>query len=159
MKKSTRGISVMKSMQGIALVEVLVTALVLGVGLMGMAGLQMKSLQYNQASYLRSQANLLAYDVMDRMRLNRERARAGDYNQEYGAYSSGGTLARQDLRDWNTSLTSTLPGGQGRVNCSNTTCTVDVRWKESADDAQTDANQSGGTGEESWVVSSYSTRL
>lgn len=149
----------MKATQGIALVEVLVTALVLGVGLMGMAGLQMKSLQYNQASYLRSQANLAAYDVMDRMRLNRERARAGDYNQVYGAYSSGGTLARQDLRDWNTALTSTLPGGQGQVNCSNTTCTVDVRWKESADDAQANANQSGGTGNESWVVSSYSTRL
>lgn len=144
----------MKSQHGIALVEVLVTALVLGVGLMGMAGLQMKSLQYNQASYVRSQANLLAYDVMERMRLNPERARLGDYNQSYGAYVTGSTLATQDLQDWNTALSSMLPDGQGQIACNATTCTIDVRWKESADDSQANKN-----GDVSWIVASYSTRL
>lgn len=148
----------MRSQKGIALIEVLVTALVLAVGIMGMAGLQMKSVQFNQASYLRSQANVLAYDVMERMRLNRTRARAGDYDMDFGQSMSGTSLARQDLRAWSTLLSSTLPNGQGHVDCGEDTCTVEVRWKESAD-ANAVTATGGANSTESWIVATYNTRI
>jgi type IV pilus assembly protein PilV len=63
--------------RGVSLIEVLVTALIMGVGLIGMATLQSKSTQFNQGAYLRSQANLLAYDIAERMRTNRSDAISG----------------------------------------------------------------------------------
>jgi type IV pilus assembly protein PilV len=56
--------------QGFSLVEVLVALLVLSIGLLGLAALQTTSLQYNTGSYFRTQATLLAYDIIDRMRAN-----------------------------------------------------------------------------------------
>ncbi|VAX07176.1 hypothetical protein MNBD_GAMMA26-1448 [hydrothermal vent metagenome] len=55
---------------GFTLIEVLVTLVILGVGLLGMAGMQMTGLQSNQGAYLRSQANFIATDVADRLRAN-----------------------------------------------------------------------------------------
>ncbi len=55
---------------GFTLLEVLIALLVLSVGLLGLAALQLTSLQYNTGSYLRTQATFLAYDILDRMRAN-----------------------------------------------------------------------------------------
>ena len=57
--------------QGAGLIEVLVTVLILGTSLLALAALQSRSLQYNHSAYLRSQANILAYDILDRVRINR----------------------------------------------------------------------------------------
>lgn len=137
-----------RSMSGIALIEVLVTALVLAVGIMGMAGLQLKSVQFNQASYLRSQANVLAYDMMDRMRLNSERARNGEYDMSYASTSSGTSLLATDRREWLLLISQNLPSGQGSIDCDETQCTVSIRWKESAE-----------ADEEAWVVAEISSRI
>ena len=53
------------------MVEVLVTLVLLSVGLMGIAKLQLVSLRSVHASTVRGQAVLLAYDLADRMRANR----------------------------------------------------------------------------------------
>ncbi len=55
---------------GFSLLEVLIAMLILSIGLLGIAGLQIKGQQYNHVSYLRTQAIFLAYDIMDRMRVN-----------------------------------------------------------------------------------------
>ncbi|MEM7467462.1 MAG: type IV pilus modification protein PilV [Pseudomonadota bacterium] len=62
------------SEQGFTLVEILVAMLVLAIGMLGIAALQLRGLQYNHDAYLRSQINLLAYDIADRMRLNSDNA-------------------------------------------------------------------------------------
>ncbi len=54
--------------RGISLMEVLITALILGVGLLGTAALQVTSLNSNQSGYFRSQATSIAEDVASRMR-------------------------------------------------------------------------------------------
>ncbi len=52
------------------MVELLVAVLVMGVGVLGVTGLQMVSLQNNRDALLRSEALQLAYDMMDRIRIN-----------------------------------------------------------------------------------------
>src|SRR5262249_56408603 len=56
--------------RGFTLIEALVALLVLSIGLLGVAALQLTSLRSNPSSSFRSQATLLAYDVVDRMRAN-----------------------------------------------------------------------------------------
>ena len=55
---------------GVSLVELLVALLVMGVGVLGVAGLQMLSMQSNRAALLHAEAAQLAEDMMDRMRAN-----------------------------------------------------------------------------------------
>jgi len=64
---------------GFTMVEVLVALLVLSVGLLGLAMLQATGLRYNNDSYMRSQATILAYDLIDRIRANKAAAVAGAY--------------------------------------------------------------------------------
>jgi len=73
----SKGMTARYSQSGVALIEVLIVFFVLGVGLLGMAALQMNSIQYNQDAYIRSQATVAAYDILDRMRLNKSVATAG----------------------------------------------------------------------------------
>ena len=58
------------------MVELLVAVLVMGVGVLGVTGLQVVSLQNNRDALLRSEALQMAYDVLDRMRING----AGNYD-------------------------------------------------------------------------------
>ena len=60
----------MKKEQGVGLIEVLVTLLILSTTLIALSALQTRSLQFNQGAYFRSQANALAYDMLDRIRVN-----------------------------------------------------------------------------------------
>ncbi len=59
---------------GFTLVEVLVALIILSVGLLSMATLMMASLQTSQSAYMRSQASLLTYDIVERMRANYDQA-------------------------------------------------------------------------------------
>lgn len=64
---------------GFSLIEVLVALLVLSIGLLGLAMLQVQGMRFTADSYQRSQATILAYDLMDRMRANKVGADAGAY--------------------------------------------------------------------------------
>ncbi len=57
-------------LHGFTLIEVLVALLVLSVGLLGLAGLQVRALQYTQASYQRTLVNIQALDMVERMWTN-----------------------------------------------------------------------------------------
>ena len=121
--------------KGFSLIEVLVALLVLSIGLLGLAALQTTSLKYNTDSYTRTQATLLAYDIMDRMRSNLAAVSTGNYNVPSsatasskiaaynscknsatgcgcdltGAKCSTSNLATYDLGKWYERLAATLP--------------------------------------------------
>ena len=59
-----------KKQNGFTMVELLIALLILAVGLLGMASLMMTSMKSNQSAAMRSQASWLAYDIIERMRLN-----------------------------------------------------------------------------------------
>ena len=60
----------MQRSRGFTLLEVLIALIIMAIGSLGLGQLQLISLKNNQSSYFRSQANLLAVDMMDRMRIN-----------------------------------------------------------------------------------------
>ncbi|MDY4298607.1 type IV pilus modification protein PilV [Pseudomonas salmasensis] len=55
---------------GMTLVEVLVALLILAIGLMGAAVLQLNALKYTNSARMTSQASFIAYDMLDRIRTN-----------------------------------------------------------------------------------------
>ena len=55
---------------GISMIEVLISVAIASIGLLGLAGMQATGLQSNHTAYHRSQANVLAYDMADRIRAN-----------------------------------------------------------------------------------------
>lgn len=65
--------------RGFSLVEALVALLVLSIGLLGLALLQGQGLKFNTDAYLRTQATILAYDIIDRMQANPVGLAAGAY--------------------------------------------------------------------------------
>jgi type IV pilus assembly protein PilV len=56
--------------RGFSMIELLVAVLVMGIGVLGITGLQMVSLQNNRGALVRAEAVQLAYDMLDRMRAN-----------------------------------------------------------------------------------------
>ncbi|MCP1726271.1 type IV pilus assembly protein PilV [Natronospira proteinivora] len=114
------------------MLEVLISLLVLSIGLLGLASLQVAGLQNNHSAYLRSQATLLSYEIVDSMRANRQAALQGAYNLDsYGdtPNGNGNEAVTWDLDDWLSNLDNTLPEGQGRIRVqSDGRVTVRVRW-------------------------------
>lgn len=112
---------------GFAMVEVLVTIVIISFGLLGLAGMQITGMRNSHGAYMRSLATQQAYDMADRLRANQIGVLAGNYNSLSGipaldtcitAAAPGCTaaqLATQDARQWNTSNGLLLPSGQGAV--------------------------------------------
>lgn len=121
---------------GFSMVEVLVSLLVLSLGLLGLAALQSNGMKATHSAYLRSQAALYAHDILDRMRANREAARAGDYNLSLNDPAPVCNPTAYDLEDcdraqWRADLSS-LPDGKGAVTYDPATqlATVKVQWND-----------------------------
>lgn len=110
--------------RGYTLIEVLVALLLTSLGLMGMAGLQVVSLKQNQSAYMRSQATILAYDIIDRMRANVAAVENGNYFLASGTEDSDcettagctdAEMAAHDVFRWQARLAEELPLGSGLV--------------------------------------------
>lgn len=122
----------MKKQQGVGLIEVLVAVLILGTALLTLTSLQTRSLQFNQSAYLRSQANILAYDILDRIRINRDQADSYDFALTDTA-PTGTSLRDKDLAQWLGIVSKILPSGVGTVDCDSAKlCKVEVQWVEQA---------------------------
>jgi type IV pilus assembly protein PilV len=110
---------------GFTMVEVLVALVVLAIGLLGIAGLLLKSLQSGRTATYRTQAINLAADLADRIRMNRTATNGyatlfGDVEVEVPACDGTGgctdaELAATDLSRWKATLAQVLPNGQGQV--------------------------------------------
>ncbi len=124
--------SLIRQTKGFSLIEVLVSMLVLGIGILGMVGLQLNAMKLNQTAGVRSQATFLAYDIADRMRANTPAALAGSYDIALTANAPLGTaIAARDLRAWKAALASQLPAGTGSVARNGQVLNVVVQWDES----------------------------
>lgn len=129
--------------RGVTLVEVLITVVVLAIGLLGLAGLQLNGLRFTHSAYQTSQATIAAYDIIDRMRVNRLAAESGAYDIAFGATpatancTGSGTncspsaLASADLGEWKQSVAALLPAGDGAVARSGGAFVISIRWDDS----------------------------
>jgi type IV pilus assembly protein PilV len=125
---------------GFTLIEVLVAVIVLSIGLLGVAGLQIVSLRGNLSAASRTQASYLADDIIDRMRSNYTAARGPDgsglpnlqYQVVMGATvptAATDATAIADVAAWAVEL-QTLPSGQGSISVNQNTniATVTIQW-------------------------------
>ncbi|MFT7688193.1 MAG: type IV pilus assembly protein PilV [Candidatus Azotimanducaceae bacterium] len=144
-----------KRSQGFSLIEVLVSVLIMAVGILGVAGMQVLSLQQNRNALLRDQALQAGNDILDRMRANplstyaptaitdapsanlncvtsscdRNEMAAFDIAQwkcRLNPFDTDGAVY-QVCTDFNI-LTSSLPGGQGSITKDALLYTVTVTW-------------------------------
>ena len=72
----------MMRQQGLSLLEIMISVLVLSIGILGMATLQLQALKSNQSALTRTEATQYAYMINDMMRANRSAALNGQYNVE-----------------------------------------------------------------------------
>jgi len=126
--------------RGMTLIEVLVTLILISVGLLGVAALQLTSLRSNQDAYVRSQASALAGDILDRMRANQ--AKASSYVTALNGTGSGSAVA--DLTAWQAAIQAALPGDPAKKGGSiavsgdlvtGQVATITIQWGERADKA------------------------
>lgn len=117
---------------GFTLLELLISLVILSVGLLGLAGLQMTGLKNNHSAQYRTSASVQAYDIIEMMRLNRAVAQAGGYDIALAdAAPTGADLEDTDIASWLTALANTLPSGDGAVATSGRVTTVTIQWDDS----------------------------
>lgn len=88
-------------MNGFSMIEVLVTIVILAIGLLGMAGLQVRALTAQMEAYQREQALVLIRDIADRIDANRKDA--ANYVVEINPAACPTTVATRtqlDLGAW-----------------------------------------------------------
>lgn len=120
----------MTRQQGLSLLEIMISVLVLSIGILGMATLQLQALKSNQSALTRTEATQFAYMISDMMRANRNAALLGQYNVELGKTVSGSSMANQDVLYWKQALTD-LPGGDGAISVSAGQATITIQWDAS----------------------------
>jgi type IV pilus assembly protein PilV len=117
-----------RTQTGSGLIESLISIMVVSVGFMGFAGLQINGLAAANDSLFRSKAIYLSYQMADRVRANLPAAATGAYNNftSQTAPSSGCTvsvnctpaqMATNDFAEWLTEVqsVSVLPSGAGVI--------------------------------------------
>lgn len=140
-----------KRQTGFSLVELLIALLILAIGLLGMASLMMTSMKSNQSASMRSQASWLAYDIIERMRLNSTTAiQTNEYVITAAALTpanpncksttcNAANIAKQDMFEWKTKLGDARLSGA--VTHATNAYTVIISWQEDSSTACGVANQ------------------
>jgi type IV pilus assembly protein PilV len=115
---------------GFTLLEVLIAALVLAIGLLGLASLYAVGLKSADSANQRTKATLLAEDIFERMRANRDAALGGDYDvANLSASPSGEGVVVQDFNEWKLLLQREFAAPDASsIDCDTNTevCTVTI---------------------------------
>ena len=117
-----------KHTTGFTLIEILTAIIVLSFGLLGVAGMQMKTQQFNRSAYFETQAIFVAHDMLERMRSNVAGQEAGHYHlpipkKHLSCYTTTSCseleMAQNDMYEWQggdfESIATKLPAGSGVV--------------------------------------------
>lgn len=136
-----------QAQNGMTLIEVLVAVLILGVGLLGAAMVQLNALKYTDSSRMTSQASFIAYDMLDRIRANS----GADYTVTPPSSPNLNVARDQDLYDFKTNIVSF--GGAtatGTVALHQRVYTITISW----DDARAANTTNAAEARRSFVLTS-----
>ena len=143
-RPSTPSIASRQRVAGLSLIEVLVTLVVVAIGLLGIAGLQVTALKLGFVSENRSNGVVFVNTILDRMRTNSSSIAA--YATLFAsAAPTGSTQPEKDLALFKSQVAAFLPGGEAEITVAqgdNASCdaplvakcwdvTVALRWNES----------------------------
>jgi len=151
--------------RGIGLIEVLIAVVVMSVGFLAAARMQVEGMRFSQSAYYQSQAYFLANDMIDRMRSNIPGVLANDYNSfetvknPSPASCTGectpSEIAALDLYEWSVNLhgspsqniPAALEGGSGDatgtvivVDSLQSQYAIELTWYESISGTDTEQN-------------------
>lgn len=124
--------------QGATMIEVLVAIVVISVGLLGIAALQLMAMKNSQGALQDSLATMYTYSILDAMRANPTAARNGDYdvNAMCSAPVTGNDQVTEDKRFWINAMQQQLGDTAcGTVVCAGPACRVTITWDDSGNRA------------------------
>ena len=146
MMKATDRFRRLSTQEGATLIEALVSILILSIGLLGIAGMQLNALAYQKSSWATHRTAELTGDIAERLRSNPMGATNGNYNytaaystaksatlssnncRTSGAACTTAQLANDDLAALFTKAQASLPGGairiEGTINTGFTVTTL-----------------------------------
>ncbi len=135
-----------KQQQGVSLIESMIALLVISIGLLGIAALQVTSMSQNASAMNHSQAVWIGYNMADRIRANISQfASYADidtstgYSQDcMGSACNNVEMVTSDADEW-TRHVENLPGGRGMIDGDATQLVIKVMW----DDEGTGATGTG----------------
>jgi type IV pilus assembly protein PilV len=121
-----------RAQDGMTLIEVLVAVLILGVGLLGAASIQLNALKYTDSSLMTSQASFIAYDMLDRIRASYSSTSGADYTKPPPASGNLDNVRVQDLYDFNTNIVAFGgPTATGSITVNQQVFTITINWDDS----------------------------
>ena len=129
-----------RTVQGFTLIEVLIALVIVSIGMLGIAGLYVHSMQAGRTSLFRHNAVTLAGDVADRIRANTQAVAAyvaaGGNNNcvDGGVDCSPAEMAANDIWLWDQQAANSLPNGTVNIVVNNAivppTYQITVTWTE-----------------------------
>ena len=129
-----------KTVRGFTLIEVLIALVIMSIGMLGIAGLYVHSMQAGRTSLFRHHAVTLAGDVADRIRANPRAVAAyvaaGANNNcvDGGLDCTPAQMAANDVWLWDQQAANTLPSGTVNIVVNNgvvpPTYQITVSWVE-----------------------------
>lgn len=130
-----------KRQTGLTLLEIMVTIVILSLGLLGLAGLQMTGLKNNRNAYYGSIANMQVQSMAELIHGDVTNMKAGIYNNLGNCNGAAGCTGECDAgadscpqsQQWLSGVATDLPGGSGRVRANAATPNtfyIAVRWSD-----------------------------
>jgi type IV pilus assembly protein PilV len=121
------------SQRGFSIIEVLVAALILSIGMLGLAGLQIRTLRNNQSALERGIAVVETHAIADALRGDRINATNNLFDIALADPAPvAGTFAETVLAGWRQNLISELgPDATGAIDCNGSLCLITVQWDDS----------------------------
>jgi type IV pilus assembly protein PilV len=128
--------------RGSSLLEVLVTIVIMTIGLLGLAKLQVSNLHNNQSTLYRAEATFLANDILDSMRvlnnINHDQSVAYVVAPGGSSVATGpSTVAINDVSAWKERIAQALPDGDGHVefDADSRIAKIWIEWNDRRSDA------------------------
>ena len=128
-----------RAIKGLSLIEVLVALLVVGIGLLGVTGLELTAVKTTEDAFFRGQATEIAQDIVERMRVNT--GQVVEYQRLFalpdevpltgcGSQCSPQAVAENDVAEIKQLAQTLLPGASVRVAACGVAVCARVAWNE-----------------------------
>ena len=119
----------LRKQAGLSLIEILITTLILGVGLLGVASLQMASVSGNQEGFFTTQATSIAEDFASRMRAAKMVTMVPNSTTDHPTYVAQYTVAGAIDCAAEPANLCRINSGAGAADCTFADMAIYDRWE------------------------------